>query len=134
MTAPILGAEISAEKLKSLNMQSLSFIGDAVQTLYTRTEIVFTTSASGGRMHALTSNVVKATNQAKKVDLLFPLMSVEEQEIFKKGRNAFTKSMAKNSTANEYHKASGLEALIGYLYVVGRTERLTEILSYVYAE
>ena len=81
------------------------------------------------KMHTDTVNMVKATAQAKFADKLKPHLSEEELAFFRRGKNAHTHAAPKAATRAEYAKATGLEALFGALYLLGRTDRLNELFS-----
>ena len=76
------------------------------------------------KLHRDTIHMVKATSQAKFVDQLLPLLTEEEQELYRRGRNAHVHAVPKNATHEQYSKATGLECLFGSLYLLGRRERI----------
>lgn len=112
-----------------LNAQVLAFIGDAVHTLAVRTKLVSQHDNKSGALHTMATGEVSAVAQAKHYDRVAALLTEEEQAIFRRGRNANVKSMAKNASAGEYMKATGFEAVLGFLYLVGEQERLLELIS-----
>lgn len=126
---PRVNKPLSIEEVKKIAPIVLAFIGDGVQTLYVRTRVALEMSRKTGELHNIVSREVRATFQSQIVDAIYHELTDEEQEVLKKGRNSYTASKAKNSTANEYHKASGLESLIGYLYLLDRYDRLLYILN-----
>ena len=71
---------------------------------------------------------MKAQAQAEMIDVLLETLSEEEQNVYRRGRNAKSYTMAKNATMKDYRKATGFEALMGYLYLCGRTERMVELI------
>ena len=79
--------------------------------------------------HNVTVKYVKAENQAKIVEIIKPLLSEEEADVLRRGRNAKPHTTAKNASISDYHKATGLEALVGYLYLAGRTDRMLELMK-----
>jgi ribonuclease III family protein len=115
------------EKARELSPLTLAFVGDAVHTLYVRTRL----ATSGGlvrKMHYDAIEKVKAAAQAKAGEALLPALDEEEKRIFIRGRNAKSANIPKHADVGEYHSATGFEALLGYLYLTGRKERLCEIL------
>ena len=110
------------------NPQVLAFIGDAVYSLYVRNLIATNNDGKSGELHKLSTKYVKAKSQSETIEKLLPLFNETEMEVFKRGRNYKTQSVAKNSSVQEYHRATGFEAVIGYLYLSGQIERLNEFL------
>ena len=130
-----LKAPISKQEALSLHPMSLAFIGDAVQSLYTRTRVtVGATLKKTGALHREVTQVVKAVSQAAEVQKLLPLFDEDEQDIFRRARNCKVQTSAKHADPAEYRKASGFEAVIGYLYLTGNTERLFSFLSTAFAD
>ena len=120
---------ISKEEAKLKNPQVLAFIGDAVYSLYIRNLIVLKTEGKSGMLHKISTGFVKAKSQSETIETLLPLFNEEEMSIFKRGRNYKTQSVAKNSSVQEYHRATGFEAVLGYLYLSGQNDRLNELLK-----
>lgn len=103
---------------------SLAYIGDSVLDLMVKSYFVISTNKQTYKYHKDVSNIVKAVNQAKFVDMILDELSEAEMDVYKRGRNTTTHSKAKNATLGEYRKATGLEALFGYMYLKGDTDRL----------
>lgn len=120
---------MTEQRARECNPQVLAFIGDAVHTLYVRTKLCESSTAKSNALHKMTSSHVKASAQSEMIEKIFDKLSDEEQYIYKRGRNAHTGVPAKNATVVEYRKASGFEALLGYLYLTGKFDRLKEILD-----
>ena len=114
-----------------LSPSVLCFVGDAVYGLYVRTSLASENRQSGD-LHRLSVKLVNATAQANAYKLIEPLLSEEEIGIFKRGRNFHTSSHPKNSTNGEYHAATGLECLFGFLYLSGRSERANELFNIIW--
>ncbi len=114
---------------KQLSPITLAFIGDAVYTLFVREKIVFEKDLKGSELNRKTSAVVKATAQAKFIDLIMPYLTEEEIEIFKRARNSKKNTRAKSASVVEYNKSTGFEALVGYLYAIGEIDRLNYLLN-----
>lgn len=124
LTAPIAKCDALA-----LHPMSLAFVGDAVQALYTRTRVTVGSTRKTGALHHEVTKVVKAVAQAAEADKLLPLFDEDEQDLFRRARNCKIQTSAKHAEPAEYRKASGFEAVIGYLYLIGNTERLEKFLS-----
>lgn len=121
--------EMSKEDAMILNPQVLAFVGDAVYTMYIRNMIVLNNKGKSGELHKITAKYVKAKTQSEAIEKLLPSLAEDEQSVFKRGRNYKTQSTAKNSSIQEYHRATGFEAVLGYLYLSGQQERLNELLK-----
>jgi len=107
----------------------LAYIGDAVYELIVRTATVVNTEAAVDKLNKKTTSYVKAQAQAMVVRLLDDELSEDEKSVYRRGRNAKTYSTAKNASKGDYHAATGFEALIGYLYLMGETKRLEELIK-----
>lgn len=105
-----------------LSPSVLAFVGDAVYGLYVRKYLAEVNRPSG-ELHRLSVNLVNASAQAKAFSLIENELTEKEISIFKRGRNFHTSSSPKNSTKGEYHTATGLETLFGFLYLSGETDR-----------
>ena len=106
---------------------TLAYLGDAVYELIVRTIIVEQTNAPVNKLHKRSSALVKAASQAELIRKLLPLLTSEEEAVYKRGRNAKSYSVAKNATMTDYRMATGFEALIGYLYLKREYERIVEL-------
>jgi ribonuclease-3 family protein len=106
----------------------LAYIGDGVFDLIIRTVVVGRGNTHANRLHQRTSGIVKAHTQAQIITTLEPQLTDEERDIYRRGRNAKSPTMAKNATMSDYRKATGLEALVGYLYLTDQFERLVELI------
>ncbi|MBO5425185.1 MAG: hypothetical protein J6A25_06710 [Lachnospiraceae bacterium] len=103
---------------------TLAYLGDSVLDLMVKNRFVISSNKQTYKYHKDVTAIVKAVNQAKFVDEIMSELSEEEIDIYKRGRNATTHSKAKNATMGEYRKATGLEALFGYLYLKGDNTRI----------
>ena len=108
---------------------ALAFIGDSVFDLVIKSVIVEKANCQVNKLQNKTSKIVRATTQALIVDALKDELSEEEANIYRRGRNAKPYTKAKNASYSEYCKATGLEALVGYLYLKGGTERLIALIK-----
>ncbi|MGN0203652.1 MAG: Mini-ribonuclease 3 [Coprococcus sp.] len=107
---------------------TLAYIGDAVYEIVIRTYIVEKGNAPVDKLHKRASQLVKAETQARLIMAIEEQLTEEEHAVYKRGRNAKSYTMAKNATMSDYRKATGCEALMGYLYLNGRIGRLTELI------
>ena len=110
--------------MKAYSPLTLAYIGDAAYELVIRTMVVEKGNRQASQLHRLTTSYVKAQAQAAMIEALEPELTEEELAIYKRGRNAKSYTSAKNASILDYRKATGLEALIGYLYLYGREERV----------
>lgn len=108
---------------------ALAFIGDTVFDLLVRSELVCEANRPVDALHKAASKRVCASAQSNAVKLIMPLLTEEEQTVFKRGRNAKTGCIAKNQTSSDYHYATGLESLFGWLYLKGETNRINELFA-----
>ncbi len=121
---------VKKEEALALHPMSLAFVGDAVQSLYTRTRVtVGATLKKTGELHREVTQIVKAVAQAAEAEKLYDLFNEDEQDLFRRARNCKIQTSAKHADPAQYRKASGFEAVLGYLYLTGDTERLEKFLS-----
>lgn len=124
-----LSSPICKQDALSLHPMALAFIGDAVQSLYTRTRVTVGSSKKTGALHHEVTKVVKAVSQAAEAEKLMSLFNEEEQDVFRRARNCKVQTSAKHAQMSEYRRASGFEAVIGYLYLIGDSQRMQMFLS-----
>ena len=117
--------------INSIPTLNLAFIGDGVYDLLVREYLVKNSSAHVGELNKLKVNMVNCKSQAEYVRLLVDELTDEESDIYKRGRNTKVNSASKHSTLSDYHAATGLETLFGWLYLKGRTERINELFSLI---
>lgn len=103
---------------------TLAYIGDGVYDLIIRSVVVERANRPAGQLHRLTVQYVKAQAQAGIIDRLLPCLTEEEEAVYKRGRNASPHTVSRNASRTDYQKATGFEALIGYLYLKGSMDRL----------
>lgn len=108
---------------------TLAFIGDCVFDLVIRTVVVERGNRAANGLHKTKSAIVKAQTQAQMIEALLPELTPEEESVYRRGRNAKSYTSAKNASIGDYRKATGLEALIGYLYLMDRTDRVLELIK-----
>ena len=108
---------------------TLAYIGDCVYELIIRTRLVYAGNAPVDKLNRKASNLAKAGTQSAMIEALIPELMDEETAAYKRGRNAHSYTRAKNATAGDYRRATGFEALIGYLYLDKRFERIMELVK-----
>ena len=112
-----------------LPILNLAYIGDTVFDLYVRTMLVSDVDARVHELHLMSAKHVCAGGQAQAFRRIEPMLSEEELGIYKRGRNSHMGTVAKNASIADYRTATGLEALIGYLFLCGKDDRLTELMK-----
>ncbi|WMM25548.1 ribonuclease III domain-containing protein [Tissierella sp. MB52-C2] len=122
--------DITAEDIDMLSPLQLAYIGDAVYELLVRTYLL-QKKLPVNKLHKATIEYVKAKAQANIVHMLEDTLTEEEQTIVKKGRNAKSHTIPKNANMIDYKYATGFEALIGYLYLKRRDERISEMFEMI---
>ncbi len=115
--------------LQKVSSQTLAFIGDAVYNVYIRSYLASLSNEQTGKLHVKSIKYVSAKAQSKTIDLIFDLLNEEEVQVYKRGRNTHIPSVSKNVDVVNYKKATGFEALLGYLYVKKENERLDFIVK-----
>lgn len=115
--------------LDTASMQTLAFVGDAVYNVYIRTYLASNSSAKSGKLHKDSIKYVSAKGQSFTIDKIIEFLNDEEINIYKRGRNTNIQTVSKNVDVVEYKKATGFEALIGYLYIKKETERLDYLIK-----
>lgn len=124
----------SRNQVNEMSSVGLAHIGDGVYELLVRTYLCSNGDRTIRTLHRDTVALVKAPAQARLADALLPHLTEEEASCFRRGRNAHTRNAPKSATPQEYAKATGLEALFGALYLMGRTQRLDELFHLALAE
>ncbi|MDE5803552.1 MAG: ribonuclease III [Lachnospiraceae bacterium] len=130
----LLGKIKEAFAVKEMDIRSYSpltfaYVGDAVYDLIIRTVAVGRANKAVSALHKKTSSIVKAKTQSDIIEVMMPHLTEEEREIYKRGRNAKPHTMAKNASVSDYRRATGFEALIGYLYLDGKFDRILELVK-----
>lgn len=114
--------------IRTYSPLTLAYIGDAIYDLVIRTMVVEQGNSPANKLHKKTVSYVNARVQAKMIDALEGELTEEEAAVYHRGRNAKSYTAAKNASIIEYRKATGLEALCGYLYLQGRQERMLHLI------
>lgn len=119
--------QISDVDIRTYSPLTLAYIGDGIYDLVIRSIVVAKGNMRAGELHKRTSRIVKAHTQAEMIEKLLPLLTEEEEDVYRRGRNAKSPTMAKNATMSDYRKATGFEALMGWLYLCDDFPRLVEL-------
>ena len=109
--------------IRTYSPLTLAFVGDCI------TIVVERGNTAPGVLHTKKSSIVKAQAQAAQADALMEELTAEEQAVYRRGRNAHSHSAAKNASIGDYRKATGLEALYGFLYLTDQTDRLLWLIA-----
>jgi len=120
---------IEDKDIRSFSPLTLAYIGDAVYEIVIRTIIVEKGNAPVNKLHHKASSLVKAVAQKAAMEKILPLLTEEEEAVYKRGRNAKSYTSAKNASVIDYRIATGFEALMGFLYLMGRNERMLELVK-----
>ena len=126
--------EMSEKDVNKISMLGLAHIGDAVYELLTRSMLCAQGHSAVRDLHKLTVSRVNAASQARAAEKLLPMLQAEELAIYKRGRNAHVNSVPHNADIGQYHAATGLEALFGWLYLQGRRDRIDQLFSEIIQE
>ena len=114
-------------QVNAMTNLALAHLGDGVYELLVRSYLCTRGDKTVLKLHNDTVSLVKATTQAALMDKILPLLTEEEQDYFRRGKNSHTHGAPKSASPKEYAKATGLECLFGALYLLGRTDRLNEL-------
>ena len=115
------------DDIRAISSIGLAHIGDGVYELLVRTYLCAHGKATGKGLHRATVQLVCAPEQARRAQRILPLLTEEEQEVYRRGRNAHVHSIPQHASRTEYQQATALEALLGWLYLSGHRERITEL-------
>lgn len=107
---------------------SLAYIGDTVYDLYIRTLLIEREDARVHTLHLMSAKLVCAAGQAAAFRAIEPMLSEDERAVYRRGRNSHLGTVAKNAKIADYRTATGLEALVGFLYLTQQDARLTELM------
>ena len=118
---------VPKERASLMNPVVLAFVGDAVYTLLVRTELAVNSAAKANELNKRAAEIVSAHGQSGALERMLPLLTEEEDAVYRRGRNAKKTTRSKNATVSDYVRSTGFEALLGYLYLTGQTERIQEL-------
>lgn len=110
---------------------ALAFLGDSVYEILVREYLVREANRPAAKLHEQKIQLVCAAFQAQAIDHLIPLLTEEEMAVYKRGRNA-NNTVPRHTSAQDYYKATGLEALFGYLHLLGEQARLEELFAAIF--
>jgi ribonuclease-3 family protein len=118
-----------SDEIRAISSLGLAHLGDAVFEVMVRSWLCLQGKATSRGLHHATVHFVAAPAQAAAAEKILPLLTEEEADVFRRGRNTSPHSIPKAASREEYQTATALEALFGYLYLQGKTERLNELFS-----
>lgn len=118
---------MTGDDLRAISAVGLAHLGDAVYEILVRTWLCAHGKATGKGMHRAAIELVRAETQAKKAEVILPLLTEEEEGVFRRGRNANVHTIPGHATRAQYGTATAVEALFGWLYLMGRKERVNEL-------
>ena len=123
------GEPMSEEAVGRLSNLALAHIGDGVYELLVRTDLCRSGDLTAGALHRDTVRRVSAVAQAKAAHRLLPLLTEEESEIYRRARNTRVSAVPQGCSPGEYHAATALEALFGWLYLRGQADRIARLFA-----
>ena len=121
--------KMTEKEAQNLNALVLSYVGDAVESLFVREKLAREHDFRPNDMHKTAAGIVNAHAQAVTAETLLSTLTEEERDVYLRARNSKTHHKAKNQTGADYRKATGFEAVLGYLYLIGNIERIKELLE-----
>lgn len=113
----------------ALSPLNLAFVGDSVYDLLVRQYLVSLANRPVKELNSMKVTLVNCKSQAESAKSILDLLSEEETDVYKRGRNVKVNTASKHSSLADYHSATGLEALFGYLYLSGQTDRIKELFT-----
>ena len=126
--------DVSPDQIRAISSLGLAHLGDGVFELMVRSWLCLHGKATSKGLHKATVRYVAAPAQAKAVEKILPLLTEEEGDVFRRGRNTSPHSVPQNASRADYQAATGLEALFGWLYLQGRLDRLNELFERMMTE
>ena len=124
-----LRPQLTKNQLAEISNLGLAHIGDCVYEIMVRSYLILQGKSTAGGLHRHTVRYVSAPAQALAMQKIMDMLSETEMAVFRRGRNARVNSVPKNADRAQYHTATGLETLFGYLYLNGETQRLGELFN-----
>lgn len=106
---------------------TLAYLGDAVLEVQTRERLLSLGITDVGKLNKLALHYVRAVEQSAAMERILPYLTEDEESVFKRGRNSHGVSAPKSATVGQYRRATGMEALFGWLYLAGRQDRIKEL-------
>jgi len=126
--------ELSQGEIRAISNLGLAHIGDCVYELLVRSRLICSGRSTSAGLHRETVKYVSAPAQAAAVEKILPSLTDEERDVYRRGRNTRVNSVPKNADIGQYHAATGLEALFGWLYLKGSHERINELFAIIVEE
>ena len=120
---------ISVQEANAMSSLALAHVGDAVYELLVRSMLASRGPANMNELHRMTVSYVRAEAQARAAEKLLPVLTAEETAIYRRGRNCRVHGIPQHANPGDYHSATALEALFGWLYLQGQTERIRELFN-----
>ena len=120
--------QLEDRDLRTYSPLTLAYIGDGIYDLVIRTILVKKGNCPVNQLHRRASSLVQASAQSAMMEILEPVLTEEEHSVYRRGRNAHSATMAKNATMADYRRATGFEALMGYLYLKEDYQRMLELI------
>ncbi len=117
------------QDIRTYSPLTLAYVGDAVYDLVIRTVVVERANRPANELHRITVKYVSANAQSKMIQALMEDLTEEEQAVYRRGKNSKPHTTAKNATVADYMKATGFEAVIGYLYLTNQMPRILELVK-----
>lgn len=121
--------QLPRQDIRTYSPLALAYIGDGIYELYIRTIVVGRGNRQASKLHHAASRLVKAPTQALMAETLEAEFTPEEEAVYRRGRNAKSYTTAKNATTGQYRKATGFEAVMGYLYLTGQYIRMIDLIK-----
>lgn len=125
---------MTQQEVNKLSMLALAHVGDGIYELLFRTKLCLEGHSNVSSLHKLTVANVNAVAQAKAVEKIIPFLDSDELAVYKRGRNTKVNSVPHNANIGQYHAATGLEALFGWLYLQGKSERIKALFTIITEE
>ena len=125
---------VSQDSIQSISTLGLAHLGDGVYELMVRSWLCLRGKATSRGLHKATVHYVAAPAQASLTRKILPILTEEETDVFRRGRNSSPHTIPRAASREEYQAATALEALFGYLYLQGKTDRLNELFGLMMAE
>jgi ribonuclease-3 family protein len=126
--------QMSLQEVNKLSMLALAHVGDGVYELLFRSRLCLLGHSTVSNLHKLTVSHVNAVAQAKAAEKILPSLTADELAIYKRGRNTKVNSVPHNANIGQYHAATGLEALFGWLYLLGKSDRIKALFDLIVEE
>ncbi len=120
---------LTANQANQINPVTLAFVGDAVYSLYVRERLTTEVGGRSADLQRAAAKVVSAQGQSELVERVLPHLTEEEADVFRRAKNAKKSSKSKSASHLEYNRSTGFEAVVGYLYLTGREERIKELFA-----